>query len=138
MNTLNRTCECDGTSECSALPPVGYGAPARVVRLYEHNTTVDDDTMTAMFEAAVHPCVSATLECRTGVCVASWDDDSIWNMVFGPWETPQTVLQRADDLCVTPQDYARMYVSEAASVGADFDLDAAFRSLCKQLGIVEG
>ena len=65
----------------------------------------------------------------------NWTNESIWNAAFGPYETCVSVLVEAEIQSITPQDYVRSCLVEAREQGADFELDAAFASVCRQLGV---
>ena len=66
----------------------------------------------------------------------SWDDEGYWAACFGPTETRESVLAECESQRATPQDYARSCIYTAKDQGADFDADAAQKSLCHQLGVV--
>ena len=66
-----------------------------------------------------------------------WDNEGIWNVCFGPDETPSSVLRECDSQGITPQAFASACVYDALEVmtGDQFDYTDAFYSLCKQLGV---
>jgi hypothetical protein len=65
----------------------------------------------------------------------NWTSEGIWNAAFGSTETRESVLAEAEMQSSTPQDYVRSCLLEAREQGADFEFDAAFADVCRQLGV---
>ena len=64
------------------------------------------------------------------------DSDAIWNSVFGPYETRQSILRMCEDQRLAPQDFIAEAIRVAVGKGFTCDRSVAFASLCKQLDVV--
>jgi hypothetical protein len=67
----------------------------------------------------------------------TWDDEGIWNAVFG-LQTPASILSEAASQSIAPQDFASACIYDAiATMGDDGGLEylQAYVSLCRQLGV---